>query len=199
MPPPRTFNKDKRPKRNKQSLLFRRKRFCRFTVAKVEHIDYKDVDTLRDFVGENGKIIAGPPDRHARVLPAPADHRHQARALPRAAAVQRPTHALRSTDHANHPAGKGRQPRQPGRRRQGQGRLRPQLPDPAPAARAAPPRRTRNSKPSAPSSKRPPPRSWPPRKRSARSWPARPSASRRRPASTAACSARSPTPTSPKR
>src|SRR5258707_11759666 len=39
------FNKDKRPKRNTQSLLFKRKRFCRFTVAGVEEIDYKDVDT----------------------------------------------------------------------------------------------------------------------------------------------------------
>jgi len=48
--------KDKRPKRNSQSLLFRRKRFCRFTVAKVEEIDYKDIDTLRDFIGDNGKI-----------------------------------------------------------------------------------------------------------------------------------------------
>ena len=51
------FNKDKRPKRNTQSLLFKRKRFCRFTVAHVEEIDYKDVDTLRDFISENGKII----------------------------------------------------------------------------------------------------------------------------------------------
>ena len=33
------FNKDKRPKRNTQSLLFKRKRFCRFTVAGVEEID----------------------------------------------------------------------------------------------------------------------------------------------------------------
>ncbi len=59
MPPPRgkgKFSKDKRPKRNTQSLLFRRKRFCRFTVAGVEEIDYKDIDTLRDFIGENGKI-----------------------------------------------------------------------------------------------------------------------------------------------
>jgi small subunit ribosomal protein S18 len=48
--------KDKRPKRNTQSLLFKRKRFCRFTVADVVEIDYKDVDTLRGFVGENGKI-----------------------------------------------------------------------------------------------------------------------------------------------
>ncbi len=60
MPPPRgkgRFGKDnKRGKRSSQSLLFRRKRFCRFTVAGVEEIDYKDVDTLRDFIGDNGKI-----------------------------------------------------------------------------------------------------------------------------------------------
>ena len=59
MPPPRgkaRFSKDRKPKRNQQSLLFRRKRFCRFTVTGVKHIDYKDIDTLRDFVGENGKI-----------------------------------------------------------------------------------------------------------------------------------------------
>ena len=59
MPPPRgkgKFSKDRKPKRNTQSLLFKRKRFCRFTVANVVEIDYKDVDTLRDFIGENGKI-----------------------------------------------------------------------------------------------------------------------------------------------
>ena len=50
------FSKDKRPKRNSHSLLFRRKRFCRFTVANVESIDYKEIDILRDFIGENGKI-----------------------------------------------------------------------------------------------------------------------------------------------
>ena len=54
---PKRFNKDRRPKRNNQNLLFMRKRFCRFTVAGVEEIDYKDVDTLRDFIAENGKII----------------------------------------------------------------------------------------------------------------------------------------------
>jgi len=60
MPPLRgkgRFSKDKKPKRNQQSLLFRRKRFCRFTVAGVEQIDYKDVDVLRDFISENGKIV----------------------------------------------------------------------------------------------------------------------------------------------
>ena len=60
MPPLRgkgRFSKDKKPKRNQQSLLFRRKRFCRFTVAGVEQIDYKDVDVLLDFISENGKIV----------------------------------------------------------------------------------------------------------------------------------------------
>jgi len=57
MAAPKRFNKDKRPKRNTQSLLFKRKRFCRFTVANVEEVDYKDVDVLRDFIAENGKII----------------------------------------------------------------------------------------------------------------------------------------------
>lgn len=50
------FSKDRKPRRNQQSLLFRRKRFCRFTAAGVKEIDYKDLDTLRDFVGDNGKI-----------------------------------------------------------------------------------------------------------------------------------------------
>ena len=52
----RRGSKDKKPKRPAQSALFKRKRFCRFTVAGVEEIDYKVVDTLRDFIGENGKI-----------------------------------------------------------------------------------------------------------------------------------------------
>ena len=37
--------------------LFKRRKFCRFTAEKVEWIDYKDVDLLKDFVNENGKII----------------------------------------------------------------------------------------------------------------------------------------------
>jgi small subunit ribosomal protein S18 len=61
MPPPGQFGRNKNngkfdKKKNQQSLLFKRKKFCRFTAAKVDHIDYKDVDTLRDFIQENGKI-----------------------------------------------------------------------------------------------------------------------------------------------
>ena len=34
-----------------------RKKVCVFCVEKVDEIDYKDVDTLKDFIAENGKII----------------------------------------------------------------------------------------------------------------------------------------------
>jgi small subunit ribosomal protein S18 len=49
--------KDKKPKRPAQSALFKRKRFCRFTAEKIEWIDHKDVDMLKDFINENGKIM----------------------------------------------------------------------------------------------------------------------------------------------
>ena len=42
---------------NQQNALFKRRRFCRFTAEKVVQIDYKDIDTLRDFLTEQGKII----------------------------------------------------------------------------------------------------------------------------------------------
>ncbi len=36
---------------------FRRKRFCRFTSEGVKEIDYKDLDTLSEYLGETGKIV----------------------------------------------------------------------------------------------------------------------------------------------
>ena len=48
--------KGKRDNKTK-GALFKRRKFCRFTVEKVEWIDYKDVDVLKDFINENGKII----------------------------------------------------------------------------------------------------------------------------------------------
>ena len=54
------FDKNKakeKLKRKQQNPLFKRKKFCRFTAAGVEQVDYMDVDTLKDFVQENGKIM----------------------------------------------------------------------------------------------------------------------------------------------
>ena len=39
------------------SKFFRRKKFCRFTAEGVVEIDYKDLNTLRQYVTETGKIV----------------------------------------------------------------------------------------------------------------------------------------------
>jgi small subunit ribosomal protein S18 len=39
------------------SKFFRRKKFCRFTAEGVKEIDYKDLNTLRQYVSETGKIV----------------------------------------------------------------------------------------------------------------------------------------------
>lgn len=36
---------------------FKRRKFCRFTAEKIQEVDYKQVDLLKDFISENGKII----------------------------------------------------------------------------------------------------------------------------------------------
>jgi len=36
---------------------FRRKKFCRFTADGVKEIDYKDLNTLKSYVTESGKIV----------------------------------------------------------------------------------------------------------------------------------------------
>ena len=36
---------------------FRRRKFCRFTAEGVKEIDYKDLDTLREYINETGTIV----------------------------------------------------------------------------------------------------------------------------------------------
>ena len=36
---------------------FKRRKFCRFTAEKIQEVDYKQADLLKDFISENGKII----------------------------------------------------------------------------------------------------------------------------------------------
>jgi len=51
---------------------FKRKRFCRFTAEGVDEIDYKDLNTLKNYVSESGKImpsrISGTKTRYQRQL-----------------------------------------------------------------------------------------------------------------------------------
>ena len=59
-------------RRERGNTLFKRKKFCRFTAEGVKEIDYKDVDVLKDFIQENGKImparITGTKARYQRQL-----------------------------------------------------------------------------------------------------------------------------------
>ena len=36
---------------------FRRRKFCRFTADGITEIDYKDLNILKQYVGESGKIV----------------------------------------------------------------------------------------------------------------------------------------------
>jgi|TARA_B100000745_G_scaffold116252_1_gene75095 small subunit ribosomal protein S18 len=51
---------------------FKRKRYCRFTAEGVDEIDYKDLNTLKNYVSESGKImpsrISGTKTRYQRQL-----------------------------------------------------------------------------------------------------------------------------------
>jgi small subunit ribosomal protein S18 len=59
--------------------FFRRKKVDYFSVNRVDNIDYKDIDTLRNFVGDRGKIL---PRRHTGLS---AQHQRQLkRAIKRA-------------------------------------------------------------------------------------------------------------------
>ena len=50
---------------------FKRRKFCRFTAEKIQEVDYKQVDLLKDFITENGKIIP------ARITGTKAHYQHQ--------------------------------------------------------------------------------------------------------------------------
>ena len=47
----------RRGRRQNQTALFKRKRVCRFSGSSPEIVDYKNIDMLKDFVSETGKII----------------------------------------------------------------------------------------------------------------------------------------------
>lgn len=40
-----------------ESPFVKRRKECPFVAAKMEHIDYKDIETLKQFITERGKIL----------------------------------------------------------------------------------------------------------------------------------------------
>ena len=54
------------------SRNFRRRKYCRFTAEAVKEIDYKDLNTLKAYITETGKIvpsrITGTKARYQRML-----------------------------------------------------------------------------------------------------------------------------------
>ncbi|MDE3010665.1 MAG: 30S ribosomal protein S18 [Pseudomonadota bacterium] len=57
MPRPMRKKDPKKDNRQNRGGMFRRRKFCRFTAEKITWVDYKDVELLKDFINENGKII----------------------------------------------------------------------------------------------------------------------------------------------
>jgi small subunit ribosomal protein S18 len=39
------------------SRFYRRRKYCKFTAEGVKEIDYKDLETLKQYIGETGKIV----------------------------------------------------------------------------------------------------------------------------------------------
>lgn len=58
--------------RSNNNYANRRRRYCRFTADRVNEIDYKDINILKGFVTETGKIvpsrITGTKARYQRML-----------------------------------------------------------------------------------------------------------------------------------
>ena len=51
---PRPTNSKNTKRREGSRQLFKRRKFCRFTVEGIAWVDYKDAELLKDFVAENG-------------------------------------------------------------------------------------------------------------------------------------------------
>lgn len=39
------------------SRFYRRRKYCRFTAEGISEIDYKDIETLKQYISETGKIV----------------------------------------------------------------------------------------------------------------------------------------------
>ena len=121
---------ERRPRRpGRQGPRADRRKSCFFCKDKVDEIDYKNVNQLRRYISEKGKIrsrrITGACRRHQRA------GRGRGEAGPRDGAAARTSRGR----HGRHPPQRRREARAARRGRARRARLRAQLPPPAPARR----------------------------------------------------------------
>lgn len=64
----------------------KRRKVCYFTANKIKHIDYKDIDTLKKFISERGKIlprrVTGTSAKYQRMLTIAIKRARQVALLP---------------------------------------------------------------------------------------------------------------------
>lgn len=64
----------------------KRRKVCYFTVNKITHIDYKDIETLKKFISERGKIlprrVTGTSAKYQRMLTTAIKRSRQVALLP---------------------------------------------------------------------------------------------------------------------
>ena len=68
------------------SRFFRRRKFCKFTAEGTIQIDYKDIETLKAYISETGKIvpsrITGTKARYQRQLAVAVKHARHLSLIP---------------------------------------------------------------------------------------------------------------------
>ena len=78
---PSDKKKDDKNKRSSRNNLFKRRKFCRFTVEKIAEVDYKDINILQGIRFRKRQTDPGTYHRHQNTLSAPIEHRRKTRAL----------------------------------------------------------------------------------------------------------------------
>lgn len=86
--PERTEQRPERRERrfNRKGGRGKRRKVCYFTVNKIQHIDYKDIETLKKFISERGKIlprrVTGTSAKYQRMLTQAIKRARQVALLP---------------------------------------------------------------------------------------------------------------------
>ena len=55
--PPQSGGRPPHRGKGKRKFYYRRRKFCKFKAEKIDFIDFKDVELLRSFTPERGKIV----------------------------------------------------------------------------------------------------------------------------------------------